>query len=92
MPLMFYGMTKNKILFRAAIDILKDEVLQSFLKVLAFYAVNLSPAHTANVAYYFLQGFAIPFSFPEPSGTSEDERKKHQRGSKSLQPFGCNLH
>lgn len=46
---------KNKKVYLSQFkEVLKDEVLQSFLKVLAFYASNLSPAHTANVASYFL--------------------------------------
>ena len=46
---------KNKTVYLSQFkEVLEDELLQSFLKVLTFYAVNLSPAHTANVASYFL--------------------------------------
>lgn len=46
---------KNKAVHLSQLKLLiRDEVLQSFLKVLTFYASNLSPAHTANVASYFL--------------------------------------
>ncbi|MGP5202715.1 site-specific integrase [Psychrobacter aquimaris] len=46
---------KNKTVYLTQLkSALKDEVLESVLKVLAFYASNSSPAHTANVASYFL--------------------------------------
>jgi len=46
---------KNKTVYLTQLrEILKDEVFQSVLKVLAFYASNLSPSHTTNVASNFL--------------------------------------
>ncbi len=46
---------KNKTVYLSQLKgLITDEVLQNFLKVLTFYASNLSPAHTSNVASYFL--------------------------------------